>query len=677
MNDVLDKNALIALIQEKIKNNGKEEITGDVLQAVLIDMVDNNIFIPNDTDPQNKVLISDNNENIVLSDYTIEDLVDGVKGPAGPAGTPGFTIKGEITNTTELYDYLDDNPQINDAYILNPTDSYNDSNVEVQHKRGAVYVYNGSNFVYLTNICGPKGDRGLKGDQGERGETGAPGQGVIIVGTKNSTNELPVIGDPHELYLVNGDLYVWVENDYGNGWVNMGSLIGPTGPKGDKGDKGDIGPTGPAGAPGKPGIGVKGDKGDQGPKGEKGDTGPTGQGITITGTLGSTEELPIPGDPCESYLIGGELYVWNDKLNEWVNVGKLTGEQGPTGPTGDTGPQGERGPIGQTGDTGPQGPAGSYTAGTNISINNDIIGVTGLPETYPVLNPDNFIIDGVKMTMVAHPYRYENGNKIPNNNASADYSTAIGFDCETTQQAKNSFVGGDISFASHEDCFVYGKGLNTIDAYETVIGKYNNYNHFSGWGADKPLFEIGDGADENHRKTVMMVQKNYGKAFVYTSWNVQQMGDFAEYFEWADGNPDNEDRVGLMVQLNGEKIEPAQSFENVIGIVSGNPSFVADSAALDWYKRYQKDNFGRYIVNAIGDMVENPEYDNTKTYIPREQRPEWSTVSILGKVYVRHDGNVQTGGFATLGENGIATSGTSGYRVLKRVDNESALVLVK
>ena len=76
-------------------------------------------------------------------------------------------------------------------------------------------------------------------------------------------------------------------------------------------------------------------------------------------------------------------------------------------------------------------------------------------------------------------------------------------------------------------------------------------------------------------------------------------------------------------------------------------------------------------------MVENPEYDNTQTYIPREQRPEWSTVSILGKVYVRHDGSVQTGGFATLGENGIATNGTSGYRVLKRVDEESALVLIK
>lgn len=422
------------------------------------------------------------------------------------------------------------------------------------------------------------------------------------------------------------------------------------------------------GDPGAPGVGVRGPKGDTGPIGPAGPTGPTGQGITIKATVSSYEELPYPGDPCEAYLVNGDLYIWDNKTEEWIFIGKLNGPAGPTGPTG---------PTGLTGPTGPTGPAGNYTAGTNISINNDIIGVTGLTETYSVLNPDNFIIDGVKMTMVAHPYRYENGNKIANNNAAADYSTAIGFDCETTQNAKNSFVGGDVSFASHEDCFVYGKGLNTIDSYETVIGKFNNYNHFANWGVDKPLFEIGDGTDDTHRKTVMMVQKNKGKAFIYNSWNVQQMGDFAEYFEWVDENVNNEDRVGLIVQLNGEKIEPAQSFENVIGIVAGNPAFVADTAALDWHNRYKTDNFGRYTLTNDGDLEETDEYDNTQTYTPRQFRKEWAPISILGKVYVRHDGTVQTGGFATLKENGIACSGESGYRVLKRIDNESALVLVK
>ena len=449
---------------------------------------------------------------------------------------------------------------------------------------------------------------------------------------------------------------------------------------------------GETGAPGAPGVGVRGPKGDTGPIGPAGPTGPTGQGITIKATVSSYEELPYPGDPCEAYLVDGDLYIWDNKTEEWIFIGKLngpagptgptgdtgaTGPTGPTGPTGDTGATGPTGPTGPTGDTGATGPAGVYSSGDNINITQNTIGVTGLTETYPVLNTDNFVVNGTHRAIVSNTIKYENGYAETNNEAKADYSTVLGYGCKSETNGKNSFVGGDISVVSHEDSFVYGKGLNTIDSYETVIGKYNNYNHFASWGADKPLFEIGDGLDDTHRKTVMMVQKNYGKAFIYDSWNVQRMGDFAEYFEWTDENENNEDRVGLMVQLNGEKIEPAQSFENVIGIVAGNPAFVADTAALDWHSRYKTDNFGRYTLTTTGDIEETDEYDNTQTYIPRQFRKEWAPISILGKVYVRHDGTVQTGGFATLKENGIACSGDSGYRVLKRIDNESALVLVK
>ena len=52
-----------------------------------------------------------------------------------------------------------------------------------------------------------------------------------------------------------------------------------------------------------------------------------------------------------------------------------------------------------------------YSAGTNISIEDNVISVVGLEDTYPPLNTDNFVIDGVKMTMVAHPFRFENGEK--------------------------------------------------------------------------------------------------------------------------------------------------------------------------------------------------------------------------------------------------------------------------
>ena len=56
--------------------------------------------------------------------------------------------------------------------------------------------------------------------------------------------------------------------------------------------------------------------------------------------------------------------------------------------------------------------------------------------------------------------------------------------------------------------------------------------------------------------------------------------DYAEYFEWSDGNSDSQDRTGYTVVLDGEKIKLATSDDaaaNVIGAVSVNPSVVGDS----------------------------------------------------------------------------------------------------
>lgn len=84
------------------------------------------------------------------------------------------------------------------------------------------------------NIKGPKGD---KGDQGERG---ADGTGVNILGSYDSTSQLPSSGTAGDAYLINGDLYVWT----GSIWDNVGSIQGPQGPKGDKGDDGADGADG-------------------------------------------------------------------------------------------------------------------------------------------------------------------------------------------------------------------------------------------------------------------------------------------------------------------------------------------------------------------------------------------------------------------------------------------------
>jgi hypothetical protein len=131
-----------------------------------------------------------------------------------------------------------------------------------------------------------------------------------------------------------------------------------------------------------------------------------------------------------------------------------------------------------------------------------------------------------------------------------------------------------------------------------------------------------------------------------------------------------------MVQLDGEKIEIATAFTRCIGIVTGTGAFIGDSACLDWHGRYLRDEWGRFIYDESGNLLENPEYDGSQNYIPRSMRKEWAPVGLVGKVLVRQDGTLTVGGFAGC-KNGIATSATSGYRVLKVINENMAQVLVK
>ena len=405
------------------------------------------------------------------------------------------------------------------------------------------------------------------------------------------------------------------------GVTGLQGVTGVRGPKGDKGERGE-----------------KGDRGDFGAIGAQGPTGPQG----VQGPTGPQGATGIPGGA------------------------GLRGPQGLQGVTGERGPQGVhglRGPQGVTGLRGPKGEAGiEYTAGNGITIVDNVISVTEKPtqtEGGTVLN------------------NYGNNNNI----AAGNFSLATGYKCETAtgEQGANSFVGGAYCKASNADCIVYGNKLDTCNHYEAVFGRYNNYPKFRTW-TNKPLFEVGDGfVDENNNivyRTILMAQEIDGQVFVNKSIKTENMGDFAEYFEWADGNPNNEDRVGYMVQLNEDKIELAQSIDNCIGVISSTASFVSDSASMDWQGKFIHDEWGREIKDKNGNPVVNPEYDENKTYIPRMYRKEWSPVGLIGKVLVRQDGTLISGGFASC-INGIATNSDSGYRVIKVLSDKIAIILIK
>jgi hypothetical protein len=139
-----------------------------------------------------------------------------------------------------------------------------------------------------------------------------------------------------------------------------------------------------------------------------------------------------------------------------------------------------------------------------------------------------------------------------------------------------------------------------------------------------------------------------GQAYADGSWNGGG-ADYAEYFEWSDGNPDEDDRRGISVVLDGNQIRPAEDGEDPIGVISGNPSVVGDAAWNKWSGKYLRDDYGTYIledyevVNDEGETVIqqrrklNPAYDPDQEYVNREDRPEWDCVGLMGKLRIRKD----------------------------------------
>jgi len=132
------------------------------------------------------------------------------------------------------------------------------------------------------------------------------------------------------------------------------------------------GPTGPAGV--------------QGPTGPTGTTGPQGSGVSVLGsyaTLGLLQIDSPTGNVGDAYLIGYNLYIWNDTNQVWTNAGPFVG---PTGPIGATGPTGI-GSTGPTGPLGPTGPSGGPTGPTGATGSTGVTGPTGPSGTSGATGP--------------------------------------------------------------------------------------------------------------------------------------------------------------------------------------------------------------------------------------------------------------------------------------------------
>ena len=141
--------------------------------------------------------------------------------------------------------------------------------------------------------------------------------------------------------------------------------------------------------------------------------------------------------------------------------------------------------------------------------------------------------------------------------------------------------------------------------------------------------------------------------------------DYAEMFEWNDGNVNSADRRGLFVSLvNGNKLSVGGS--NVIGVVS-SPVVIGDAAELSWHGKYERDEFGGIVYQTI-DGMRRPKpsttYIPTQTYTPRRMRKEWAPIGLVGKLHVRSAQALTAGNKCSANSSGYAVSGND-YHILR------------
>lgn len=169
--------------------------------------------------------------------------------------------------------------------------------------------------------------------------------------------------------------------------------------------------------------------------------------------------------------------------------------------------------------------------------------------------------------------------------------------------------------------------------------------------------------------------------------------DFAEMFEWADGNPLGEDRTGYTVVVEGDKVAIATAAHDpnaIVGAVSAKPTIIGNNPQ-NWPKKRVLDAQGKKVMEPFvqrqvevfdrkrgwigywlaadvipdtdglfdhaervfrtvpkaatrthdgdGERLMRPvvsaAFNREQKYVPRSERPEWAKVGFVGRIPIR------------------------------------------
>ena len=287
--------------------------------------------------------------------------------------------------------------------------------------------------------------------------------------------------------------------------------------------------------------------------------------------------------------------------------------------------------------------------------------------------------------------------------ASTPWSHAEGY--STTTSGDTSHAEGFGTTASGTCSHAEGEATTASSYASHACGKFNKAMSDSTSKASNAgdVFVIGNGIADNNLSNAFRITYA-GATYGLSAFN-SSGADYAEFIKpWHDNNIDNEDRVGYFVTIKNGLLYKANEGDYIVGITSGNPSVVGN-ADEDYYWRYERDEFNRFVYEdaeeeveqldengapvldengmpvmvKTGNIIKNAhyklaaDYDSTKQndYIERKNRPEWSYVGMIGVLPVRDDGTCVAGGFAKCGVDGIATKadarGFDTFFVIERI----------
>lgn len=299
------------------------------------------------------------------------------------------------------------------------------------------------------------------------------------------------------------------------------------------------------------------------------------------------------------------------------------------------------------------------------------------------------------------------GTSASNAAAHAEGTDTLASNSNSHAQNWNTIASGVCSHAA-------GSCTTASNHSSTAIGHYNIAMTTGGSTSNQTgtAFVIGNGTNIN---STIVKSNAFSVEFDGTvkaaGTQVHPSADYAEMFEWIDGNINNEDRVGYFVTFDeNNKIRIANDQDDyILGIVSGSPCVLGNGDCDTWNGMYVKDNFNRiiyedaplYKLNEKTNKMElvldengnqvyqgktpkiNPNYDGSQPYISRENRKEWSAIGMLGVLAVRDDGTCQVNKYCKINAEGIATyqatynKNENYYRVIERVADNIIKVVFK